>query len=116
VALQIEYEDISGVVHPAAYARISKIIIENPAGGQKNVSIDVCIYASKAARDAGKSPVWGPQGYQVQKPAAVQPEAKEGESVPVVVMECAVDPNKATVADVYAWLKTQEKYAGGMDV
>ena len=116
MALEIEYEDGSGVVHPLAYARISKLIIENPPAGEKNVSLDVCIYASKAARDAGKSPVWGPQGYQVQRPAAEQPKAAEGEPPPPVLMECAVDADKVTVADCYTWLKTQEKYTGGKDV
>ena len=116
MALEIEYEDGSGVIHPLAYARIGKMIIENPAIGEKNVSMDVCIYASQATRDAGKAPVWGPQGYQVQKPAEVQPEAKEGETPPPLVMECAVDADKATVADGYIWLKTQEKYEGGIDV
>ena len=117
MALQIEYEDhLSGVVHPVAYCRISKIITENPPGGQKNVSIDVCIYASQKARNGGKSPVWGPQGYVVQNPAKEQPEAKEGDPAPAVVMECAVVPDTVTVADVYGWLKGQPAYQSSKDV
>ena len=69
MALKINYEDVSGTIHPEAYVRISKAIIENPVSGLKDVSIDVCVYSSQAARQAGKVPVWGPQGFQVQQPA-----------------------------------------------
>jgi hypothetical protein len=135
MALEFEYEDAAGVIHSKAYGRIQKVIIENLVGGQKNVSLDVSIYASQTARDAGKYPVWGPQGYQVQDPAAVQPVAKWGpqgyqvqdpaavqpvakkdEPTPEVVMECAVDPDTVTIADAYVWLKTQEKFKESKDV
>jgi hypothetical protein len=116
MALEFEYEDAAGVIHSKAYGRIQKVIIENLVGGQKNVSLDVSIYASQTARDAGKYPVWGPQGYQVQDPAAVQPVAKKDEPTPEVVMECAVDPDTVTIADAYVWLKTQEKFKESKDV
>lgn len=110
MALQIEFKDGSGVIHPEAYARIQKVIIENKPNGDKNVCSEVCIYASQFTHDAGKSPVWGPQAFQVEKPAKVQP--KEG----AVVMECAVDPDIVTVTDCYNWLKTQDKFAEAQDV
>lgn len=116
MALEIEFEDNYGVTHKAAYARINKVIIENPADGQKNVTAEVCIYVTEDARDAEKAPVWGPQAYPVQKPAEVQPKAPEGEPEPQVVMVCAVDPDKATVADVYTWLKNQDAYKESKDV
>lgn len=116
MALEIQYEDAAGVVHPQAYLRIDKIIIENPGNGSKNVSLDVSVYSSQEARDAGKSRVWGPQGYLVQRLAAEQPEAKDGEPAPQPVMECAVDPDTVTASDCYTWLKDQEKFIGAKDI
>ncbi len=116
MALQISYEDGTGTTHPEAYARIGKMIVENQPGGQKNVCVDVCIFASKTARDAGKLPVWGPQAFQLEQPAAVQPEPTGDNPNPIVVMECAVDPDTVTVADVYTFLKTKDQFSGGIDV
>jgi hypothetical protein len=121
MALEIEFDDGYGVLHPAAYARIQKVIIENPPGRDKNVATEICVYHSQAAYEAGKTHLHGPQGLQVIKPADVQPptpEPKEGEEAKPVrpIYECAVDPDKVTVAEVYAWLKTQEAYSGGKDV
>ena len=116
MALLLEYEDNTGTIHPEAYARISKTIIENPVGGSKNVSVDVCIYASQKARNGGKSPVWGPQGYVVQNPTKEQPVAKEGDPASTVVMECAVDLDKMAMVDVYAWLKTQDTFKEAIDI
>lgn len=122
MAIALEFEDGFGVLHPAAYARIQKVIIENPANGEKNVTSEVCIYASQAAYDAGKAPLYGPQGMLVIQPAAVQPDTPvpvEGEQIkPTLppVMECAVDPDTVTVADVYGWLHTQTSYKDAKDV
>lgn len=96
MALKINYEDVSGTIHPEAYVRISKAIIENPVSGLKDVSIDVCVYSSQAARQAGKVPVWGPQGFQVQQDV--------------------VDPDTVTMAEIYTWLKSQDQFAGAIDV
>jgi len=109
MALEIEYSDGYGVTHPEAYARVQKVIIENKRG-VKNVCTEVCVYASGKAFSDGMAPVWGPQAYQVEQPAAVQPEGE------AVVMECAVDPDTVTVADTYVWLKTQESFKDSKDV
>lgn len=112
MALQINYEDARGITHPDAYIRVQKVIIEKLAGQDPNVTIDVVLYASKAARDAGKIPVWGPQGHMVQKLAAEQP--KDPKEPPI--WECAVNPDTVTIADCYVWLKTQDKFKEALDV
>jgi len=111
MALQIVHDDVYGVNHPEAYARIQQVIVENKPIGGKNVQTEVWVYASKVARDTGKSPVWG-RTYRVEDVAKVQ-SVEEGAPV---VMKCAVDPDTVTVADCYNWLKTQDKYAEGKDV
>jgi len=125
MALQIAYADKFGTDHPEAYAKISKVIIEGD-----NVSIDVCVYASQKARDEGKLPLWGPQGFNVVQPAAVQPEQpipiepeEHGPSLPAqparpipILMESAVNADTVTKADTYTWLKTQELFANSIDV
>jgi hypothetical protein len=106
MALQIQFEDAAGVNHPEAYARVSHMIIENVPGREKNISVNVTVYASKKSRDDGKNQVWGPQGFQVQ-------------DTPIktkVPQKAAVDPDSATVADIYAWLKTQEMFRKAKDV
>ena len=105
MALQITFEDVHGTTHPEAYARIQQTIITNKPGGIKSAQTEVWVYATQAAYAAGKSPVWG-RTYQVEQPSVADPE----------VMECAIDPDAATVADVYLWLKTQDAYKTSTDV
>jgi hypothetical protein len=117
MAIEIEFSDGYGVTHPAAYARVQKVIIENPEGGQKkNVTAEVCIYASKAAYDAGKTPVRGAHGLLVQQPVDGIQLAPKGKGINRLLMECAVDPDAVTVADVYTWMKTQDAYKTSKDV
>ena len=120
MALQIAYADKFGTDHPEAYAKISRTIIDGD-----NVSVDVCIYASQQARNDGKLPLWGPQGFNVVQPAAVQPEQPEIEEpkpgqpikpAPAILMEPAVNADTVTKADTYTWLKTQELFANSIDV
>ena len=127
MAIQLVFETPDGVEHPAAYARIFRTVIENPQAGEKNVSIDVVIHATKAKRNAGKSPIWGPQGYLVQNPVPpvdpppeeppveppVEPDPPEP---PPVVYECAVNPDVVKLTELYAWLKTQPGFMEGEDV
>ncbi len=63
MALQIVFEDAAGVVHPEAYTRMSKFIVDNPVGGKASGSFNLDIYANRKTRDGGKFPVWGSQGY-----------------------------------------------------
>jgi len=89
MALQISFESKFGVTHPAAYARVSGGSWRGTSG---SASIDV--YADKAARDAGKTPI-----------------ESMGFSFPL-------DLNDASniVAQAYAYLKTRDEFAGATDV
>jgi hypothetical protein len=94
MAIQIVFEDGAGVVHNEAYARAGKIIIENPVDGNPSLSADVCIYADEDRRRAGKSPVWGPQGFTFPLDSVAG----------------------ATVATAYQLLKALDEYKDGKDV
>lgn len=115
MALKLRYEDKMGTVHPEAYARIGRRIHESKLDGSESVCVEVSIYASQAAREAGKRPVWGPQAVEVEQLAAVQPETKEGQPPPEPIMECAVDVDRATTADGYTFLKTLDKFKEATD-
>ena len=116
MALEMKFEDATGVVHKKAYARINRMIYENPVMGPKNVFLEVTVYASKDAKDTAKNPVWGPQGFLVhlaeEDPAAPGPNAR----LPIPVMEGVSDPDKIGITDCYAWLKTQPQFKESKDV
>ena len=94
MAIQIAFEDGTGVVNNEAYVRAGKIIIENPVNGNPSLSADVCIYANKDKRDADKNPVWGPQGFTFPLDSVAG----------------------ATVATAYQLLKALDEYKDGKDV
>ena len=96
MAIQISFEAPDGVVYPEAYARISKTIIENPRGMPKNISIEVVVHATKALKQVGKLPVYGPQGFNVDT--------------------AVVKPDVVLLTELYAWLKLQPNFSGGSDV
>jgi hypothetical protein len=54
MAFEMEYEDKSGVTHPASYWRVGQT---NLSQATKNGSIAFLGYASAAARLAGKQPI-----------------------------------------------------------
>ncbi len=94
MALQIVFEDQFGNVNKEAYARVEKRIVENPVSSKKSVRVNVSIYASVEARKAEKYPVWGPQGFDIEK----------------------VDPDEGTTKDVYVYLKTLDMFKDAVDV
>ncbi len=95
MALQIIFHDPFGVTHEAAYLRVSRFLVDNPASGLKTCSGDYEIYAGREARDAVMRPVLGPQGFTF---------------VPA-------DANSVTLATVYnEYLKLQPEFAGAEDV
>jgi hypothetical protein len=96
MAIQISFEAPDGVVYPNAYVRIGKTIIENPRTAPKNITIEVVVHATKALKQAGKLPVYGPQGFNVDT--------------------AIVDPDVVKLNGLYAWLKLQPNFSGGTDV
>lgn len=94
MALQLNLTDTNvGLPAPQAYARIVAYAF-NAKTNEWEVAVDV--YASSAARTAGKSPVSG--------------GVFKTESTPETV------PADAGRAALYSWLKTQDAFSGAIDV
>lgn len=108
MALQISFE-IAGISLPEAYARVKKFIVENPISGGANVSFDLEIYVNQKTRDAGKIPIWGPQGHTFMLGMA----PVEGEE-----QLCYLDklPGDVVLADAYNYLKTLGQFKEATDV
>ena len=107
MAIQIQFEDEYGTIHPTAYAKIKKIIasygpfpvpaIANPPDlPNKRVSANVLIYVSKNAMNNDKKPL----------------AQMDFHNIP----DTAVNPDIIRIADVYTWLKTLPEFIAGSDV
>lgn len=102
MALQVTLTDSPvGLAIPAGYARIVQVLADFVQG---KVQVAVDVYATAAARQAGKRPV---SGGQYLADVTTDPAAKPGINP---------DASEGIRTNAYAYLKTLPDFAGATDV
>ncbi|MHB8084287.1 MAG: hypothetical protein ACYDHZ_00475 [Dehalococcoidia bacterium] len=103
--LQLNFTDPnSGASFPTAIAVITQRIYDDLNG---TLSANVCIFASQELKDAGKSPVWGPQGFVIPANPLPSPVVIQGQETPL-----PVDP----IAEIESYLLTLDMFQGATNV